>query len=98
MKKFVKGFIIGTAVVVLGTTAVFAAGAGTGTGSGTGSGAVQGSSSSSAVVPGDVSTACPWCREDGHCYQDLDNDHHGFQGGHHNSGQNRSFGCHGFCR
>lgn len=48
MQKFVKGFIIGTAVVVLGTTAVFAAGAGTGTGSGTGSGAVQGSSSSSA--------------------------------------------------
>ena len=72
MKKFVKGCIIGTAVVVLGTTAVFAAGAGTGTGSGTGSRAVQGSSSSSAVVPGDASTACPWCREDGHCYQDLD--------------------------
>lgn len=99
MKKFVKGFIIGTAIVVLGTTAVFAAGAGTGTGSGTGSGAVQGSSSSSAVVPGDASTACPWCREDGHCYQDLDNDgvcdyynaytgenftgHHGQESSHH---------------
>ena len=97
MKKFVKGCIIGTAVVVLGTTAVFAAGAGTGTGSGTGSGAVQGSSSSSAVVPGDASTACPWCREDGHCYQDLDNDgvcdyYNAY------TGQNRSFGCHGFCR
>ena len=42
MKKFAKGILIGTAVVVLGTTAVFAAGAGTGTGSGTGSGAVLG--------------------------------------------------------
>ena len=42
MKKFAKGILIGTAVVVLGTTAVFAAGAGTGTGSGIGSGAVLG--------------------------------------------------------
>ena len=99
MKKFAKGILIGTAVVVLGTTAVFAAGAGTGTGSGTGSGAVQGSSSSSAVVPGNASTACPWCREDGHFYQDLDKDgvcdyynaytgenfsgHHGQESSHH---------------
>lgn len=112
MKKFAKGFIIGTAVVVLGATAVFATDTGTGTGS---------ADISSAVVPGDVSAACPWCREDGHCHQDLDNDgvcdyynaytgenftgrhgqestHHGFQDRHHNFGQNWSFGCHGFCR
>lgn len=69
MRKFVKGIVIGTAAAVLGATAVFAAG----TGSDIGSGTVQGSSVSSSVPDG-VSTACPWCREDGHCYQDLDND------------------------
>lgn len=119
MKKFAKGFLIGTAIVVLGATAVFAAGTGAGTGTGTGSGTFRESSASSAS--GNFSAACPWCLEDGHCYQDLDNDgvcdyynadtrgnftghhgqessRHGFQGGHHNSGQNRSSGCHGFCR
>lgn len=123
MKKFVKGLIIGTAVVVLGATAVFAAGTGSSTGSSTGNGtnsrAVQGSSSSAAAAE-NIGSACPWCQEDGHCYQDLDNDgvcdyyntyagantvehhrqensHHGFQNGHHNSGQSCSSGYHGFC-
>ena len=71
MKKFVKALIIGTAIVVLGATAVFAAGAGNGSGSGTGRRANQASqeSSVSAAAPGNIS-----CREDGRCYQDLDND------------------------
>lgn len=73
MKKFAKGLIIGTAVVVLGATAVFAAGTGSSTGNGTNSGAVQGSSSSAAAAE-NIGSACPWCQEDGHCYQDLDND------------------------
>ena len=73
MKKFVKGFIIGTVFVVLGATAVFAAGTGTGIGTGTeaGSGTSLGTSVSS--VPENVST-CPWCQKEGHCFQDLDND------------------------
>lgn len=73
MRKFVKGIVIGTVAAVFGATAVFAAGTGNDIGSGTGSSTVQGSSVSSSV-PGGVSTACPWCREEGHCYQDLDND------------------------
>lgn len=82
MRRLVKGFIIGTAIVVLGTTAVFAAGNGAGPGRG------QNNSQSAASLSGDsvsstatgsdstsgTGTYCQWCQDRDHCYNDLDND------------------------
>lgn len=82
MKRFVKGFMIGTAIVVLGTTAVFAAGNGAGAGRGQNnsqSAASLSANSASSAVTGSGSTSgtgtyCQWCQDRDHCYNDLDND------------------------